>query len=208
MMYDNKQYKPQRQGEHGEYGVGSMIDAFASLKHELSQVKQDINSEVQSLKEECEDHLCAINENTEELAQVQNSIGTIEEKMEKLNSRIDHMHMMFNQILWQTKITIDLEPNEQILFQLLCSYNEFITSEFVTEKTQLAEVAVREIITSLIDKGVPVLMRMAKGQTVLKLDSEFRKLQRKHKIIKINPAVCRRFDNMPLEVFAKKEITA
>ena len=54
MMYDNKQYKPQRQGEHGEHGVGSMIDAFASLKHELSQVKQDINSEVLNLvKEMC-----------------------------------------------------------------------------------------------------------------------------------------------------------
>lgn len=183
-----------------------MIDAFASLKHELSQVKEDINSDVQQLKEECEDHLWAINENTEELAQVQNSVGMIEEKMEKLNSRIDKVHMMFNQLLWQTKITIDLEQNEQILFQLLCSYNEFVTSAFITEKTQLAETAVREILTSLIDKGVPVLMKTADEQTFLKLDSEFRKLQRKHKIIKVNPAVCRRFDNMPLEVFVGKEV--
>ena len=182
-----------------------MIEAFTSLKYELSKVKEDITSEVQSLKEECEDHLQAINENTEELADVQTNMSVIDEKIEKLNARIDTIHMMFNQLLWQTKITIELSTDEQILFQVLCSYNDFVTGAFAAEKIQLPEPVMRETITALIDKGVPVVMKEAAGQTFIKLDSEFRKLQRKHKIIKINSAVCRRFDNMPLEVFVKKE---
>lgn len=183
-----------------------MIDAFTSLKYELSKVKHDIGSEVQQLKEECEDHLQAINENTEELAHVQNSLELTDQKIEKLNSRIDNIHMMFNQLLWQTKIRIDLDMQEQMLFQLLCSYNDFLTGGFVAEKIQLPTAVMRETITALIDKGVPVMMKESEGTIFVKLEPEFRKLQRTNKIIKINPAVCRRFDNMPLEVFAKRDV--
>ncbi len=182
-----------------------MIDAFTSLRYELSKIKEDVASEVLLLKEECEDHLTAINENTEELADLQSGIQGVEEKIEKLNSRIDTIHMMFNQLLWQTKITIDLDTNEQILFQLLCSYADFMTGSFVAEKTQLTEGVLHETITALIDKGVPVIMKNVEGALFLKLEQKFRTLQRKHKVIKINPAVCRRFDNMPLEAFVKKE---
>ncbi|MDO8642147.1 MAG: hypothetical protein Q7R76_00950 [Candidatus Woesearchaeota archaeon] len=183
-----------------------MIDAFASLQYELSKVKDDINSEVQLLKEECEDHLDAINQNTEEIGEVQTSVAVVEEKIEKLNARIDNIHMMFNQLLWQTKISIELDTNEQILFQLLCGYNDFVTDTFVTEKTQLNETIMRETITSLIDKGIPVVMKAVGGRVFLRLDAEFRKLQRKNKMVKVNAAVCRRFDNRPLEAFVKKEI--
>lgn len=183
-----------------------MIDAFASLKYELSKVKQDMGSEVQQLKEECEDHLQAINENTEELANVQNSLDLTDQKIEKLNSRIDNIHLMFNQILWQTKIRIDLDVQEQMVFQLLCSHNDFLTGTFMAEKIQLPTAVMRETITALIDKGVPVVLRESDGSIFVRLEPEFRKLQRANKIIKINPAVCRRFDNMPLEVFAGKEM--
>ena len=123
-----------------------MIDAFTSLKYELSKVKNDMGSEVKQLKEECEDHLQAINENTEELANIQNSLELNDQKIEKLNSRIDNIHMMFNQLLWQTKIRIDLDTQEQMLFQILCSYNDFLTSEFVAEKIQLPDAVMRAVI--------------------------------------------------------------
>ncbi len=177
--------------------LGMKRDIVSSLKSEVSGITKDMST----IQEACDDHLLAINENTEEINSTQTSVEQIESKLEKLNSRIDTMHMMFNQIMWQTKITIELNNDEQALFQVLCSHKDFLTLDFVKRTINMSEEDIRAFITSLIDKGIPVLAKDQGGQVFLKLDSEFRKLQRKHKVVKVNKAVSRRYENKQLAHF-------
>jgi hypothetical protein len=177
--------------------LGMKGDIVTSLKHEVGGITKDISL----LQEACDDHLLAINENTEEINNTQTSVEQIESKLEKLNARIDTMHMMFNQIMWQTKITIELNNDEQALFQVLCSHKNFLTLDFVMNKIHMNAETIRTFITSLIDKGIPVLVKDQGGQVFLNLDSEFRTLQRKHKVVKVNKAISRRYENKPLITF-------
>lgn len=176
---------------------GKEVDIYTRL----FELDRSSRKAFDSMAEELDDHLLAINENTEEIGATNNWLSEIEEKMDKLNGRIDSMHMMFRQLLTQASVKVDLTLEEQKLFMLLNNYNNFLRFEDVCSRLCWENDELMESIISLCDKGIPVIRKEAEKKSFLKLDDDFRKLQQKEGIIKISPAITQQFENRVLKSF-------
>lgn len=160
----------------------------------------NIRAAFSKVREEFEEHLQAINENTSEINTTHDYLGEMDEKIEKLNSRIDTIHMMFQQLLLQTRVSVELSLAEQRVFTLLCLHSYVPLAE-MGMKTTLSAEEVEEILTSLADKGIPIIRKTKDGDIYIKLDDDFRKLQEKNPIVKVNPSVMQQMENKVLQSF-------
>ena len=159
-----------------------------------------IRAAFSKVKEEFEEHLTAINENTDEINNVHDHLGELDGKIEKLNARIDTIHMMFQQLIVQTRVSVELSPNEQRIFALLCAH-PYVSITDTGIKATMSQEEAEDALTSLADKGIPIVRKMKDGETYLKLDDEFRKLQEKQRIVKVNPAILQQMENKVLNSF-------
>jgi len=78
-----------------------------SVKKELSNIGVNVKSAFKTIREEFEDHLDAINENTNEIQANYEHMCELESKVEKVNARLDEIQLMLNQILMQKVEVVD-----------------------------------------------------------------------------------------------------
>jgi len=154
-----------------------------------------------SVKEELDDHLLAINENTAEMDSIHEKIAGVDAKIDKLNERMDTIHLMFRQLLTQTSVKVELSAEEQRLFVLLANYKNYLRMDDICAKLCHADDETLEHVNSMCDKGIPIIKKEAEGRMLLKLDDEFRSLQQKENLIKISPAIEQQFENRMLNSF-------
>jgi hypothetical protein len=76
------------------------MDVFGYKKH----VAEACNA----IREELDDHLSAINENSRDVADVRELVGALDEKLEKLSARIDELYLLLGaeQSLTQTELAL------------------------------------------------------------------------------------------------------
>lgn len=169
-------------------------------QQQLLQLDQGIRAAFLKVKEEFEEHLQAINENTDEINASHDALGELDGKMEKLNARIDTIHMMFQQLLLQTRVSIELSVTEQRVFSLLYTYL-YVPMVEIGVKTGLSQAEVDDVFTSLADKGVIIIRKVKDEETYLKLDDDFRRLQEQHQMVKVSPAIMQQVENRVLNSF-------
>jgi len=186
-----------------EMGVSKMVESSVKteLRREIKQLDNGLKASFTRVKEEFDDHLCAINENTEELGLLHGRLSEFDSKMEKLNTRIDNIHMMFRQILVANTISVDLTNEEQKIFVMLCNYTKYICQDDVVIKTFMSSEDIEECITAMKDKGIVIDRRELEGKVYYRLDPEFKEEQQKTGMIKINSAVTQQFENKMLNTF-------
>lgn len=167
----------------------------------IHALESDFHNTLTTIKESFNDHLDTINENTQEIESNAEHLHAIEQKIEKLHTRMDSMHMMFKQIIMQSRVSVELNLDEQRVFSLLSCYKNYVKMKDVVERTRLSKQDINDIITSLMDKGIPVVRRSMASETFLRMDPEFSALQERQQIIKISPAVHQQFANQSLGSF-------
>lgn len=191
-------------------GVLAMIevDRYTELSRKIHEIEQhldatcsQISSEISEIKEVHQDHLETINENTQELEATSDQVHEIEAKLDKLNMRMDAMHMVLKQLVFEHRLSVQLTLNEQKLFSLLCARKNYLKMDYVVARLRLPELAVKELVTALMDKGIPVVRKEHGGGSFLHMDPTFSQLQQQQGIIKISPAVHQQFANQQLEAF-------
>lgn len=167
----------------------------------LTQMHNSMKYAFGAVKEEMEEHLQSINENTSEINDTADHLVELDSRLDKMEQRMEEIHMMFRQIINTTKISVDLHEDEQKIFVILYTHDSFLSAEDMATKFNLSARNVTDCLLSMSDKGVPIEKEMLNNEQYFKLESEFKALQAKEQIVKISPSVTQSLQNTLLNKF-------
>jgi predicted nucleic acid-binding Zn-ribbon protein len=161
------------------------VDFFQNDK--LKKIEQATKSAFAKVKEELDEHLEAINQNTTETSAQSESIKQLEQKIEKLEEKFEHILELLGE-----RHQYNLEPltlREQEVFFALYQATDYkiCTAKTIALKTGLPVLMIDEVVDALIAKGVPIYRREIDAEYELILDPQFKQAQAKHNLIKISP---------------------
>lgn len=155
-----------------------------SLRREFAKIKQDL-----------EEHLLAINENTNEIAANYEYICEMESKLDRLSERIDQIHLFLESNLnvpLARRNSFDvkrLNRREQEVFLVIYTLEEekgSVTYSDIATKLNISEQLAANYVTSIIEKGVPIVKRYFNSKPHLRLDPKFKTLQVKENILQLS----------------------
>ena len=150
----------------------------------LNEFDKTIRSAFKAVKQEMDDHLSAINENTEEMQDHLIHLEELEQKFEKLQEKIDEIHVMLSRITRDGEYS--LSDSEKKVFMVLYSVEQTpLSYADISMRTGLTELAVKAHIFSMINKGIPILERQIDAQSFFRLDKTFKDLQAKENVLNI-----------------------
>ena len=153
-----------------------------------------LQKDVEQIKEELEDHLTAINENTNEIQSNYEYLNELDQKIDKINSRLDQIQLFLQE---KSSFEIEKEPifdiqelsnKEKEVFLVLYTLDDQSKGTTYTEiarKLMLTETLVGNYILNMIGKGIPIIKTYIEGKAHLKLDSDFKRAQAKSNIVRI-----------------------
>ncbi len=154
-----------------------MITIKSSDRRSILKLKKEI-------QEELDDHLTAINENSDEIAQHSEHLVELEEKFEKLKEKVDEIHYMLSKLVCEE--SYELNENEKRVFMVLYSIEHTpLSFTDIAMRTNLTELAVKAYIFSMINKGIPIVEIKLGNQSYFKLERSFKEKQAKENILKI-----------------------
>ena len=151
--------------------------------------------EFTGIKQEFEEHLQAINENTNEIAANYEYICEIESKLDKLNERVDQIQMYLET---NSNISIAKRNNfevkrlnrmEQEVFLVIYTLEDekgSLSYGDIAKRLSISEQLAGNYVTSMIEKGVPIIKRYINSKPFLRLDPEFKTLQAKENILQLS----------------------
>ena len=162
----------------------------------LSERDGKLKNAFNKVKEEMEEHLQAINENTNEITSNYEYICELEAKVEKLTERLDKMQMFIEEHIAakpaeafvEAKKIKPLSRSEQDIFSALYVLQEekgTVTYSDIAERTGIEEGEISVQISSMISKGIPISKKFIGNEPYLKLDKEFKTLQAKENVLHI-----------------------
>lgn len=169
---------------------------FKSKKY-LDDLKSQINKFVSHFRSELDDHLGAINDNTNELQEFYTFLHGLDDKIEKLNEKVDSLHLFVENVITDDFVLEKNDPlpiqplnnDEKKLFVALYTSSEPISYTELSETFELPESQVRSITTSLIEKGIPLIKRYKKAKPFIQLDEDFKELQAKNNVVVIDKKI-------------------
>lgn len=135
------------------------------------------------LKQQFEEHLSAINENTTEIQALFDYLHEIDQKLDKLVQRVDSMQLSQPPPLPKTLALTSLERQ---VFVALYTEESPLSFQEIAVKTGLPASLVPDCISSLVNKGVPFARTFYGDKLFLKLDLRFKELQAKENIINLS----------------------
>lgn len=129
--------------------------------------------EIEQIKEELDEHLEVLNQNTAEVLSLMEYLGEIEQKLDKLTERVD---LVQSSLDFEVKTKeIRLSAKESGVLKVLFSASEPVTSMEIGRHAGLTSDIVAQTLYCLREKGVPVLAHDLDERTFYVLDNEFRK---------------------------------
>ena len=146
------------------------------------------------IREERDEHRESINELTIELQSAFDYISDLEQKYEKLKEITDDLQMFKNSMLLNDKShfsNIVLSLDEQKLFLILYIFGEKepLPYKYITKKLSFEEGMIKVLLSSLLDKKIPITREKIGSEWYFNIDSRFRELQTKENLIKIHESV-------------------
>ncbi|HME87228.1 MAG TPA: hypothetical protein VKE88_02350 [Candidatus Nanoarchaeia archaeon] len=161
---------------------GKKRDDIATLK----QYDVTIRAAFKAVKDEMDDHLASINENTDEMQAFAAHLDDLDIKFEKLNEKLDEMRILLSKTVSQNN-GFSLSDSEKSVFMVLYAVEQTpLSYGDIAMRTGLTELAVKAHIFSMINKGIPILERDIDGSSYFRLDKKFKELQAKDNVLKID----------------------
>lgn len=176
-------------------------------KNDVSRLKKHnkedkLKATFNKIKEEFEEHLDSINENTNEIHSNYEYICELDSKIDKLNEKLDEVMMFLHHSSKKSlkskkqKFTIrPLTRKEQEIFLALYTLEqnkEEVTYTRIAKFLCITPYLTQNYITNLIEKGIPIQKRYIDNGVSLTLNPQFRELQTKKNIVKINESVSKK----------------
>lgn len=154
------------------------------IRQTISQIKDEVSFPLSSIREEIDDHLAAINDNTQEIQSNFAFLLELDSKIDKLAQRLDKIDLMLAEKPQKLEVKPLNHPEKQV-FCVLYTEEAPLTYEDIANKTGLSPAMVREYISALIEKGVPLTKTYYQTRPFLKLDKEFKEIQAKENLINL-----------------------
>ena len=161
----------------------------------ITRLNKSLRNEFTKIKHEFEEHLQAINENTNEISANYEYICEIEGKLDRLSSRVDQIQMYLeagtpNFAAKRSDFDVKrLNRREQEVFLVIYTLEEelgSVTYGDIAKRLDISEQLAGSYVTSLIEKGVPIIKRYINSRPHMKLDPEFKTLQAKENILQLS----------------------
>lgn len=137
------------------------------------------------LREELDEHLSAINENTDEIQANYSYIHEVDNKIEQLANRLDRIEMLLDGQHKQLPIQ-PLTYTEKQVFLALYTEEVPLNHTDIAKRTGYSEPLVKQYTNALVEKGIPILKSYFNNISFLKLDPEFKELQAKENILNLS----------------------
>ena len=155
--------------------------------------KRELSTNISQVKDELEDHLTAINENTNEIQSNYEFLCGIDQKLNKLIERLDKIELFLGKQGMEIEEKPQFKPirltkREQEIFLILYTLEEVkgpVTYLDIARKVCLTEDIVASYISNIIQKGVPVTKKYIANEAHLSLNPRFKALQAKENILQI-----------------------
>ncbi len=178
-----------------------MLDTERHAADDSSDALDNLKREVSGIREEIDEHLQAINDNTSEQEIHNTYICEIDNRLTKIEEKVDQLHFLLRQLVSRAKLSVELSKDEQRIFLILYTHGKFMKTNEISARTWLDLDIVEESLASMLDKGIPVEREILDGNVYFRLNKEFRLRQAKESIIKIDTDVTSQFQNTLLRQF-------
>lgn len=146
-----------------------------------------------SVKNELNDHLDAINRNTNEVQGNYEFLCELENRINKLSERLDNIDFSIFKKNGITK-RIHLTPNEQEVF-LMIYVKDGVDIEELSKKLAYDKDLIDDIVDNIVLKGVPILKQIHNSSIKLHMDIKFKNMQAKENIVGINNSISKTMPN-------------
>ncbi len=176
-----------------------ILDTGSSL--EIAKVKQQLDAAFKGIREEFDEHLESINDNTNEVQANYEYMCRLDAKIEKIAERLDEMQARLSTIVPLSHYdeepavpAIELTQKEKEVFLILYASEEKpLTYKDIARIMGDSDLLISGYITNLIEKGVPVIKKYMGHSAYLMLDRRFRELQAKNNMLAINQTTVKQF---------------
>ena len=172
-----------------------LIKKEANLS-KLEILNQGLKQAFSQIYEEFEDHLTAINENTSEIQENYAYFCELDNKIAKLNERIDGIHDILTNLTGKKTRKMpkfeDIDPlttKEKTVFLNIYTEDKPTTYERLAAKLSMPITLVRQYVTALLEKGIPIQKAFHKTRPYIYLDPKFKNIQAKKNILKIEQKI-------------------
>lgn len=158
----------------------------------LKNINQKIKGAFNKLREEMDDHLLAINENTNEIYSQYEYICELEKKIEKLTERVEQLQMhTYGKLTFKTNFKSgihNLSKIEEQVFTVLYTMEEekgSVTLMDISTQLDIDESEVSNCIHSMAEKGIPITKRVIGNSHYFNVDKDFKMIQVKENVLKL-----------------------
>ena len=169
---------------------------------EAEKLRNIFEATLRGVREEFDEHLESINDNTTEIQANYEYITRVDEKLSRMLERLENLES------WMSRLTgvpirpdeeekIRLDETEQKVFLMIytASSEKPITYEDIAQYLGENEFVIRGYVTNMLEKGIPVQKKYQDRQVFLFLAKDFRERQAKHNILGISQTTVREFFN-------------
>ena len=136
------------------------------------------------LRDNIEEHLNAINENSSEIQSLFDYLQEMEIKIDKVTARLDAM-----QIEHDKRCAHNIKPLNNVekqVFLVLYTSDMSLAVKDLAHKVQMPLALVQEYVASLARKGIPVVRSFVNKQLLIQIDPIFKEKQAKENIVNLS----------------------
>ena len=141
---------------------------------QVQNLRDELKVVFSKIKEEFEDHLESINQNTIEIQssfEYLSRLATRVEKIEQRIARLEHHHPP-EPVVETVILTRDEEEIYAIILEAT-KQRRLLTYEQIAHKVDVSKTFCAHLVANLIDKGLPVVKKFSNGDVLLEFDQRF-----------------------------------
>lgn len=141
------------------------------------------------VKQELDEHLGAINENTNEIRENYDYVCELNARVDKLAEKIDEISFFLQELKSQKDLIVSLSPHEQKVFLALYLEHSPLPFFEIVKRTQLPAAMVERILNTLIEKNIPIVVQQDADIENYIMDSKFKERQARENIVQIDETI-------------------
>lgn len=136
-------------------------------------------------RDELDEHRTAINENTDEIQSNYAYGQELHQKLDQLAERLGRIELLLEGQVKRFEVH-PLTYQEKQVFLVFYTEEKPLTYADIAAQTGYTEALVQHNISSLIEKGIPVIKSYFNSTPFMKLNPEFKELQAKENLLNLS----------------------
>ena len=187
-------------GKASASNANELLKSAGSTASSADMLNLRFEAALKGVREEFDDHLESINDNTSEIEANYEMLGRLESKVDRIEQQLERLQMAFANFSGvparlAESAEIDLDEREKDVFLILytAADDKPLSYRDIATALKESEFLVRGYITNMIEKGVPVVKRYVNDVAYISLDSSFKDRQARENLVRLSQRTVREF---------------